>query len=241
MKFNVFVIFLFFGLCSTVYADVEKCPAEDLKCVEKVTNEIFSNSLNGLKELNLGILDPFPVSDVQVKTNENSPINLNIKFSNMKLYGFTGATASNVKGFKKDLSGTFSMVLKSKVNYLVGNYEMNGKFLVLPITGKGACNITLVEPTFTASFKAEPYLKDGNTYLKIKDFRLKMDVTKVINNYENLLNDKILSDSMNALLNENWKEFHNEASGPVVKSIGNDIRKVISKVFETKPYAEFFA
>lgn len=241
MKFNGVVKVFVIGVCSVALADVEKCPYEDSKCIENVINGIFAKSINGLKELNLGTLDPLTVSDVEVKSNPQSPINLEINFSNLNLYGFTGAVASNVKGFKKDLPGTFSMVIKSKVNYLVGNYEMNGQFLVLPVTGKGPCNITLVEPTFTASFEGEPSVKDGKVYLKIKKFNMKMDVKKVINNYENLFNDRILSENMNALLNENWKEFHNEASVPVVKSIGSDIKKMMSKVFATKPYEEFFA
>lgn len=243
MKFNSAVKILLVGLCSCTLADninIEKCPYEDSKCIEKVANEIFSKSPRGVKELNLGVLDPLAVSNVDVKTNANSPISMEIKLRDLKLHGFTGATATEVKGFNKDMSGPFSMIIKSKVNSLVGNYEMNGKFLVLPITGKGPCNITLVKPTFTASFKAEPNVIDGKTFLKIKDFKLKMEVKKVINNYENLFNDKILSENMNALLNENWKDFHEAASPPVVKSIGKDIKNMLSKMFEARPFDEFF-
>lgn len=237
---NTVKLLLICHIFVTSSGQVEKCPYEDTKCVEKVANEIFSNKLSGINEINLAPLDPLKVSDCVVKTNEKSPINLEIRFSNLMLHGFKGTTASKIKGFKKDITGVFSMILKNKVNYLIGNYEMKGKFLVLPIFGKGPCNITLVEPTFTASFKAEPNDKDGKQYLKIKEFKLKMDVKKVINNYENLFNDKTLSDNMNAIMNQNWKEFHDQASGPVVKSIGNDIKKMIARVFETKPYEEFF-
>lgn len=243
MKLNSVVKVLLIGLCCSALADdvsIEKCPSGDSKCIEKVANEIFKESPSGVKELNLGVLDPLAVSDVEVKTSGNSPISLEIKLRDLKLYGFTGATVTEVNGFNNDMSGVSSMIIKSKVNSLVGNYEMNGKFLVLPITGKGPCNITLVNPTFTASFKGEPDIIDGKTFLKIKDFKLKMEVKQVINNYENLFNDKILSDNMNALLNENWKDFHNAASPPVVKSIGKDIKNVLSKMFETKPYEGFF-
>lgn len=242
MKSVVIVKILLIGLCSSALAvfSIEKCSFGDTKCMEKIANEIFALSASGVKELNLGPLDPLLVSDAGVKSNENSPINLSIKLSNLKLYGFTGATAKEVKGFNKEMSGVFSMVIQSKVNSLVGNYEMNGKFLLLPITGRGPCNVTLVKPTFTASFNGEPKLIDGKTFMKIKNFKLKIDVKQVINNYENLFNDKILSENMNALLNQNWKEFHSAVSGPIIKSIEKDIRNILSKVFEAKPYEEFF-
>lgn len=60
-------------------------------------------------------------------------------------------------------------------------------------------------------------------------------------NFENLFNgDKVLSDTTNQFLNQNWKEILNELKPVLTKTIG-DIYKAISEpIFMKFPYEEIF-
>ncbi|XP_013114124.1 protein takeout isoform X2 [Stomoxys calcitrans] len=62
----------------------------------------------------------------------------------------------------------------------------------------------------------------------------------VVVKFNNLYNDKELSDNMNKLLNENVKELYAEISHLIDKGYAAIVRKVVTKVFATYPYEKFF-
>jgi hypothetical protein len=59
-------------------------------------------------------------------------------------------------------------------------------------------------------------------------------------NFENLFNDKALSDNMNMFLNENWQELLAELKPNIATTFGEIIENVINNVFSKRPYKELF-
>lgn len=60
-------------------------------------------------------------------------------------------------------------------------------------------------------------------------------------NMENLFNgDKLLGDTTNQFLNENWRDIFNELQPAMLRAIGIMNLGVAKPVFDEVPYAELF-
>lgn len=60
-------------------------------------------------------------------------------------------------------------------------------------------------------------------------------------NFENLINgDKLLSDSTNHFLNENWMEILKELKPVLTKSIASIYRAIAEPIFAKFPYSDLF-
>lgn len=144
-----------------------------------------------------------------------------------------------------------------------GLYDINGKILILPITGKGAYNITLsmkylpsyihkkrpftislslsVEPLLSVRFTGKPYKINGEIYLKPINFEVEAKPKRVLFNFENLFNgDKALGDTMNGFLNENWKLLYDELRHDIQRGLADNFQELIAKIFDKYPYSKFF-
>lgn len=60
-------------------------------------------------------------------------------------------------------------------------------------------------------------------------------------NMENLFNNKVLSDNMNAIFNENHQLIFKEVQQPIEESFEKILLKLIQPVFDKFPYKELFA
>lgn len=60
-------------------------------------------------------------------------------------------------------------------------------------------------------------------------------------NFDNLFNgDKVLGDSMNQFLNENWSDILKELKPVLNKAIGGIYKAIAKPVFAKFPYADLF-
>lgn len=59
-------------------------------------------------------------------------------------------------------------------------------------------------------------------------------------NFGSFLADKVLSDSVNAILNENWRDILEDLRTPFEDSMANLLKSVIRPFFASLPYAEYF-
>lgn len=59
-------------------------------------------------------------------------------------------------------------------------------------------------------------------------------------NFENLFNNKELSDNMNAVLNENSELLYKELQIPMENVVGSALQKIFKPVGESFSYDDFF-
>lgn len=125
---------------------------------------------------------------------------------------------------------------------ILSQYKIDGKVLILPITGSGNSNLTFLDPEVIISIKAEPLERDGKTYMKFTEFKMTINkLSRMITNLENLFNgDKALGDNMNKFLNENWSEVFQELVSPMLVGLSDVAREYTSKTLEDIPYNELF-
>lgn len=146
------------------------------------------------------------------------------------------------RGFGKDIEGTHLIRLRCEYITILADYKIDGKVLILPITGSGKSNLTFLDPELIIAIKAEPTERDGKTYMKFTDIKLTMNkLSRMCLNLENLFNgDKALGDNMNKFLNDNWNDVFQELKEPVLAGLSETAREYMSKTLENIPYNELF-
>lgn len=125
----------------------------------------------------------------------------------------------------------------------VGNYEMSGKIIHLPITGKGSANISMHQLTSIHEVFGDYYTKpeDGETYINVTDYKIIFKPKYVSFYFENLFNgDKVLGETMNQFMNQNWKAVFNELVPEYVKFFGAKFKNLANNVFEKIPMKMIF-
>ncbi|XP_013113936.1 protein takeout-like [Stomoxys calcitrans] len=220
--------------------DPKPCKYGDAECIGKLFEYFVSQKPKGDDSIGLTSIDPLPVKKIPVSVGSDSPVNIDLSIYDGKSVDIATLKFIKMKGFGKDIAVNHEIVSKSETLTTTGHYNLTGKVLLLPISGSDTCNITLIKPTLTFGWTGVPYEKDGETYMKLDKFYLHLEPQEVIVNFNNLYNDKALSDNMNHILNENMKDLYPEMAEHVDKGFSNIVRKVLMRVFAKYPYNKFF-
>lgn len=80
---------------------------------------------------------------MELERDEKSSVNVQIIFRNISLMGFQNAKLVKASGFKMNAQANkVEIIWRTPILHLIGQYSIDGKVLILPITGRGPCNIT---------------------------------------------------------------------------------------------------
>ncbi|XP_075215010.1 protein takeout-like [Lycorma delicatula] len=208
------------------------------ECALKTGREAIPKIINGDSKLKIPRMDPFDIKVIKIDQGSNS-FGLKLEIINSKLIGLRKANfvASRMDLQKRHVEWDFKI---PKVEVL-GNYKADGKILVLPITGQGKANITLLNLDITYKFDFVLTKKNGKEYIQIPDSTINFNTTRMYIKLENLFNgDKVLGNSMNQFLDENWKEVLNELGDPLIKSLSPIFTLIINNIAKEVPYNEIF-
>nr|XP_014089504.2 uncharacterized protein LOC106617054 [Bactrocera oleae] len=221
--------------------DPKPCKFGDEDCLLKAINFYLREKNQGDPSINLPQIDPIDAGTFTLKQGADNPVNIDLTFSNNKIYGVANATASKVRGFGKDLTKKHELRFKVPVASLIGDYKIQGRILILPISGSGKNNITMIDAEFILQWVGAPVEKDGATYMKTDKFRAIVKPSRVFFELQNLFNgDKALGDNMNLFLNENWKEIFQEVEVSYSKELSKLMSSIIDSVFDKTPYNKLF-
>uniref|UniRef100_T1P8S4 Hemolymph juvenile hormone binding protein (JHBP) n=1 Tax=Musca domestica TaxID=7370 RepID=T1P8S4_MUSDO len=244
-KLAVFVT-LAAATCLSVNAkfpdEPKPCQYGDADCISKAMEYFLRQKNQGEGSINLIAIDPLVIKEISIKQGAESPVNIDLQFINNKLMGLKNANVVKIKGFGKDLSEKHEIHLSVPEIELAGNYKVDGRILVLPISGSGTNSIKLSNVLVKMQFAGVPMEKDGKTYMKVEKFRMDLEPKGMHFKIDNLFNgDKALGDNMNLFLNENWQDIYRELRASITSAFGKVFHTVIGHVFTKYPYEEFFA
>lgn len=173
--------------------------------------------------------------------SSNSRFNLKSSFKDVII---TGLTTSRVTKLMTDFE---KFRMKSEIFTerldLTGNYELDGQIIFLPITGEGHANISMHQMTSQHDMRGEYFVnpEDGETYVNITNYRIKFKPKYVTFDFENLFNgDKVLGDTMNQFMNQNWKAVFNGLIPEYAKFFGSKFISVANNVFQKVPLKNIF-
>ena len=116
---------------------------------------------DGAPEVGIKSLEPLEITALTIGEG-TGPVNVQQNFRNIKLHGLT---KSKVLNYKADVPHyrlyceSISPALR-----LEAEYELSGRILLLPVQGKGDCNVTLINAWLNHTLLLEPgevHLFDG--------------------------------------------------------------------------------
>lgn len=76
--------------------DLRKCHFGDTECLRHTIGEYAVMLKNGRRDLGLIPIDPLQVDEVNIDQGNNSPVNINLKFREMKCHGLSTAVIKKV-------------------------------------------------------------------------------------------------------------------------------------------------
>ncbi|KAG8238452.1 hypothetical protein J437_LFUL002909 [Ladona fulva] len=121
------------------------------------------------------------------------------------------------------------------------NYEMEGKILLLPITGSGKSYGNYSDISATATVKSEKVKRSGLLYYSVRNFDINFDVGHASVRMNNLFGgNKVAGDAMNAFLNENWQLLFGEMKPHLEKTVASVFKDISNKIFERFPVNDLF-
>ncbi|GLG92889.1 Putative odorant-binding protein [Gryllus bimaculatus] len=219
-----------------------RCKQEDPninECIKKATNAVIPQLKDGIPSLGVLSLDPLKASSLDIDQGQG-PIALKIKFTNVSVGGLSECKVSSSEIDLKKYTMRFRGEME-KVTF-DADYEMNGRVLLLPVTGKGRCRLNVSHLKGLLDLKGKGLMKKNKNHFDITDLTLDLYSTeKLESHFDNLFNgDKSLGESMNTLLNENWKELWDFLKPAFDEAFGAIIHQYSRGIFNKVPFNDIF-
>lgn len=89
----------FFGcccICIDIAQHLPRCHHGDTSCIAETMNTFVRDYKAGLRDINLVSLEPLRVNKVDIIQSADSPVNINLVFKNISLYGLSNMKAKSV-------------------------------------------------------------------------------------------------------------------------------------------------
>nr|XP_014089528.2 protein takeout [Bactrocera oleae] len=223
--------------------EIEKCRAGDVDCIAKILPYLLQNYTNGIPEIGLTDIEKLSLNNVIItKAKEKSTVTLNLSFKKMYLHGIRNVTVQRVVGFEKDLLNSKFETYVTIPNLVVdGEYVSSGKVLVLPMDATGYAKIELKNTKLSLKMKFDEDCKDGKQYGKIKALKCKLTPELIVMKFDNLFNgNKQLGESLNQMINENWKILWSDMESQVNEAVAGVVKRLLTNVTSVLAYDDFY-
>lgn len=83
--------------------------------------------------------------------------------------------------------------------------------------------------------------RNGDDYLDIQKINTDIKLKKLIVHIQDELNDGIIMNTINQVMNDNWREIFAEMKPDFERTIGETIKDFVQPILEAIPYKNFFA
>lgn len=89
-------------------------------------------------------------------------------------------------------------------------------------------------------FIANVVNRDGADYLDIQDVHIDISLQKLSMQFKDTLTDNIIAQSVNHVMNENWREIFQELKPDFEKNIAGTLKQILKPFFDAIPYQSLF-
>ncbi|XP_068900213.1 protein takeout-like isoform X2 [Tenebrio molitor] len=207
------------------------------QCVLRAAQHGLSQLTKPFRNVNLPSLDPLHIPGVSIKAGQGK-VAINQDLHNCSIYGFDKMKLDQYEfGFVEktlQVKGVFPKII------IQCRYKLDGEVLLLPIKGQGPATVIL-EMKILNILSFEEVRKSGKTHIKFVKSELEMDPSLVHYNFENLFNgDKVLSDNINGVLNDNWKEVFDEMKKDYTETVNRILIGLLNGFFAKVSIEEAF-
>lgn len=222
---------------------VTPCKSKDPElneCVRRAAQQVLEKSSKGFPDLGVPAMDPAKIPALAI--DRTGALAMSLSFSNSTHQGLGSTVVKSARVDPVAHVYNFSVVIPK---YAVdGIYDVNGRVILLPITGHGKANITFTDIETEWSFTGQKATKDGQDYLKLTKLETSIhpDSPKNVQvHFDGLFGgNKILGDTMNDFLNQNWKEIVKQLKPGVQASFDRRLLPVAQRFMENFPLKQLF-
>ncbi|XP_014472033.1 PREDICTED: circadian clock-controlled protein-like [Dinoponera quadriceps] len=190
----------------------------------------------GVPEYNIPLLEPLKLKRLTFTPTAT----LRIQAKDIDVYE---ASNFRISKLKTDVKNLYFHVDVSLPNIRVeGDYDVDGKILVLPIRGSGPFHGNFKNCTGSCRIQAEKYIdSDGVEKIRISDFKMKITVGRGTIKFDNLFNgEKALGDVVNSAINNNFEVFLKELIPLLEKALSDAFRVTADNIVTQFSFAQLF-
>ncbi|XP_049773887.1 protein takeout-like [Schistocerca cancellata] len=211
-------------------------------CALKSGRAAMKDFINGDRQYRIPSLNPLRIDTLAVDEG-SGPLGLAFVANNGTVYGLADTSIDDVRIDLKNQHVEYDLTMPRLE--LLCIYNVSGKVLLLPIVGNGPGNITLigVKIRYIYDFGFESRTRDGETksFAIPKNSKLEYNVTRAYIHLDNLFNgDKLLGETTNRVLNENWQDLAKEVGPTIAEAIGEVMRQILQNIFDVVSYEDAF-
>ena len=126
--------------------------------------------------------------------------------------------------------------------YIMGQYAINGRVLLLPIQGSGPMTGNFTSCTGAVRIQAARF-KDpfGEDHVQISEFRMKISIGKGSLHLENLFGgERALGDVVNAAINSNFDSFVREIQPLIEKALSEAFLEISNSIVRPFTFDQLF-
>jgi len=228
------------GLSASLPNSIKRCKLSDEaqslnKCLKEAAQKFLLIIKKPNPDIGLPSFEPLKIPDIL----STDPV-LNFKFTNNKIVGFTNGT--NFEDFELEQNKKRFIITYLNTGQMESDYSLEGRLLLLPVAGKGKSTIEMSGVRFVYKFKYDVVKgKDGLTYWKIIKHSVSFTPGQMKYSFTNLFNgNKVLSDAIHTLVNNNWKELYHTLGKASVYAVTDAFVATISNLFNKVPIGQLF-
>ncbi|XP_011309503.1 protein takeout [Fopius arisanus] len=204
-------------------------------CIKNSVEHLRPYLLKGVPEYQIPSIEPLLLKEIVAAEGGG----LKLSARDVNAYG-----ASDFSVTKMDANmATFTYFLNVFLPHLSidGQYEIDGKVILLPITGSGRITGNFTDCLGAVKFIAGTAVDNGVEYFRIKEFDLKITVGKGSLRLDNLFGgDKVIGDVVNNAINNNFDAFLKELMPVVEKALGVAFREIGQNIVNQFTFDQLF-
>ncbi|XP_071053222.1 protein takeout-like [Onthophagus taurus] len=237
---NIFCYFIFFSFINLTFSQIPSflkiCHRHDPNledCIKKSVEQLRPKLSEGIPEFDIPSCEPLYVPEVVIDQG-NGPLSIKSDYTNIKVYG---PSEFELKSVRVDLDkDRVKLKVKLPRLELTSDYSMNGKILMMPISGSGTCAGNYSDIDATVLLQGGKIKKGDRTFFSVKDFFVDFTIGHAKLQLNDLFGgDKELGKAMNLFLNDNWKNVADEIKPVLEDTIANMFKKFANKIFHKYP------
>ncbi|XP_018897552.2 protein takeout [Bemisia tabaci] len=250
---QIALIILGYVLCSCVPADaavskyseyIAPCPVNDQafgQCVKSAWQQIFNLMRTGVKEVGITKIDPMYVEKMTMNQGrDGDAMSLRLTLINATHTGMSYAKVTNVDVVPEKYK--FNITFTIPHYEIDGQYDVNGKIVMIPVMGKGHGHANLTDVKVTWRIQGEKAVdKVGNRFLKLTKFGMDLKPRRLHFQFDNLFNgNKELGRMTNNVLNDQAEEIFKQMKPLMEKQSNQLMFGVVKRFFDKNPYNDIF-
>lgn len=208
-------------------------------CAADMIRSAFPHLVDGDSSKNIPSLDP--LHNIKLDLQISNPA-LQISVTNGTMYGLRNLNVQAARINLNDKFAEFDLQM-DRIN-LLGKYQANGFFIIMPIRDQGPINITQVDLNLSVKINYVKKLKkDKVVHMKLKEVTLTVNsIGRAYYYLGNLFKGAfpLMNDQFNQALNSDWQSVTREALPSVSKAFSHMFKTVVGRILQPYSYNALF-